>query len=162
MLSSVVISMNHAITKLLMRSTHIPELLSWTQPIPTLGQDCSYFAAATPRDLISITHPCPKTFTRKPTRTTLVPLPAPSGRVERLKWHNLLRTKELQHGSTTGPEQSLISPLHSNFPNQTPMTRETEDSKAPVPRRLAKSRLVLTKNHPAIHQFGNSTRHRQK
>jgi hypothetical protein len=162
MLSSVVISMNHAITKLLMRSTHIPELLSWTQPIPTLGQDCSYFAAATPRDLISTTHPCPKTFTRKLTRTTLAPLPAPSGRVERLKLHHLLRARELRHGSTTGLEQLLISPLHSNFPNQTPMTRETEDSKAPVPRRLAKSRLVPTKNHPAIHQFGNSTRHRQK
>ena len=154
--------MNHAITKLLMHLTHIPELLSWTQRIPTSGQDCSYFAAATPRDPISTTHLCPKTFTRKPTRTTLAPLPALSGRVERLKWHNLSRAKEPRHGSTTGREQSLISPLHSNFPNQTPMTRETEDSKAPVPRRLAKSRLVPTKNHPAIHPFGNSTRHHQK
>ena len=154
--------MNHATTKLLMRLTHIPELLSWTQRIPTSGQDCSYFAAATPPDLISITHPCPKTFTRKLTRTTLAPLPALSGRVEHLKWHNLLRTKELRDGSTTGLEQLLISPLHSNFPNQTPMTRETEDSKARVPRHLAKNRLVPTKNHPAIHPFGNSTRHHPK
>jgi hypothetical protein len=154
--------MNHATTKLLMRLTHILELLSWTQRIPTSGQDCNYFAAATPRDLISTTHPCPKTFTRKLTRTTLAPPPAPSGRVERLKWHNLLRTKELRHGSMTGLEQSLIFPLHNNFPNQTLMISETEDSKAPVPRRLAKSRLVPTKNHPAIHQFGNSTRHHQK
>ena len=153
--------MNHATTKRLMHLTHTPEQLSWTQRIPTSGQDCSYFAAATPQDLISTTHPCPKTFTRKPTRTTLAPLPALSGRVERLKWHNLLRAK-LRHGSTTGLEQSLISPLHNNFPNQTLMIRETEDSKAPVPHRLAKSRLVPTKNHPAIHQFGSSTLHHQK
>jgi hypothetical protein len=162
MLNSVVVSMNHATTKLLMRSTRIPERLSWTRRTPTSGQDYSSFAAATPRDLISTTPPCPKTSTRKLTRTTLAPLRAPSGRVERPKWHNLLRAKELRHGSMTGLEQSLISPLHSNFPNQTPMIRETEDFKGRVPRRLAKSRPVPTKNRLAIRQFGNSTRHRQK
>jgi hypothetical protein len=145
-----------------MHLMHIPELLSWTRQIPTSGQDCNCFAAAILPDLISTTHPCLRTFTHKRTRITLVPLQAHSGRVERLKWHNLPRAKQLQHESPTGQEESLTSLLHSNFPNPIHMIRETEDFRALGPHHPVKNRVVPTKNHLAIHQFESNIRHHQR
>jgi tetratricopeptide (TPR) repeat protein len=155
-------STNHATTKQLMRLTHTQELLSWTQRIPTSGQGCSCFAVVIPQDPISTMHPCLRMSTHKRIRTTLVPLPAHSGRVEPLKWHSHLKAKQLQHGSTNGQEGSLIFLLHSNFPNPIPMIKEMDDFKALGPRHLDKNHPVPTKNHPATHQFENSTRHHQR
>jgi hypothetical protein len=154
--------MNHATTKQLMRLTHIPELLSLTQRIPTSGHDCSCFAAAIPRDPISTTHQCLRTFTHKRTRITWGHLQARSGQAGHLKLHNLLRTSLLQDVLTTGQGQSLISLLHSNFLNLIPTIRETEDFKVLARHHLVKNHLVPIKKHPATLQCENNTRHPQR
>ena len=154
--------MNHATTRQLMRLTHTRELLSWTQRIATSGRGCSFFVAAILRVLISTTLPCLRTFTRKLTRTILVPLQAHSGQVERRKSPNLLRTKQLRHGSTIGREESLIFHLHSNCRSLIYTIKETEDFKVLVPHHPVKNRLVPIKNHLATHQFENNTRHHQR